>query len=95
MNSGGFSTRLKAMGKMKITQVFKPRSQKTTSILNNFLVLIDNNVAFGHEIIEACNKVNLLQSKEDTGSIKKGLSELKAEGWLSDSEFEFFSQILT
>jgi hypothetical protein len=52
-------------------------------------------VAFGHEIIEACNKVNLLQSKEDTGSIKKGLSELKAEGWLSDSEFEFFSQILT
>ena len=95
VNSGGLSTRFKAIGKMKITQVFQPRSQKITSILNNFLLLMENNVAFSHEIVEACSKTNILQSKEATDSIKKGLNELKTDGWLSENEFEFFSQVTT
>jgi hypothetical protein len=89
-----FSTRLKAIGKKKITQLFQPRSQKIISILNAFIALMENNVAFNHEINEACNKVNLLQSKEATELIKNGLSKLKEQGWLSDSEFESFRQKL-
>jgi hypothetical protein len=94
VNSLSLSARLKAMGKKKITQIFQPRSEKITSILNNFMTLLENNVAFSHDINEACVKANLLRSIETVQSIKKGLNELKLEGWLSESEFEFFTKIL-
>ena len=89
------NARLKAIGKKRITQLFQPRSQKIISILNSFIVLLGENIAFNHEINDACNKANLMQSREATELIKSGLNELKTEGWLSDGEFESFRQILT
>jgi hypothetical protein len=95
VSSGGISARLKAVGKKKVTQMLQPRSQKIISILNSFIGLMETNVAFSHDISEACSKANLLQSKENIELIKKGLRELNAEGWLSDSELESFSQSFT
>jgi hypothetical protein len=95
VSSMSFNARLKAIGKKRITQLFQPRSQRIVSILNSFIVLLEENVAFSHEINEACDKVNFLQSREAIESIKNGLGELRNEGWLSDSELEFFRQILT
>jgi hypothetical protein len=89
------NARLKAIGKKRITQLFQPRSQKITSILNSFIGLLAENIAFSHEINDACNKVNLMQSREATEMIKNGLNKLKTEGWLSDGEFESLRQILT
>jgi hypothetical protein len=95
VSSMDISARLKAIGKKRITQLFQPRSQKIISILNNFVVMLEENVAFSHEINEACRKADLMRSKEAVESIKNGLNELKMEGWLSDGEFESFRQILT
>lgn len=94
VSSMSLSAKLKAIGKKRITQLFQPRSQKITSILNSFIVLLGENIAFSHEINDACNKVNLLQSREATELIKNGLNELKTDGWLSDGEFVSFRQIL-
>jgi DNA repair exonuclease SbcCD ATPase subunit len=95
VSSMSLNAKLKAIGKKRISQLFQPRSQKVISILNRFMVLLGENIAFSHEINEACNKVNMLQSKETIELMKTGLNELKTEGWLSDSEFEAFRQILT
>jgi len=95
VSSMSLNARLKAIGKKRITQLFQPRSQKIISILNSFIVLLGENIAFSHEINDVCNKVNLLQLREATELIKNGLNELKTEGWLSDGEFESFRQILT
>ncbi len=95
VSSMDINARLKAIGKKKITLLLQPRSQKLISILNNFVVMLGENVAFSHEINEACSKVDLMRSKESVESIKNGLSELKTQGWLSDDEFVFFGQVLT
>jgi hypothetical protein len=87
--------RLKSLGRKKLTQLFQPRSQKTLTILNRFIVLLNENVAFRHEITEACSKASLLKSNEDRALIQNGLNELKEEGWISNDEFESFSQTLT
>jgi hypothetical protein len=93
-SSGGISARLRAVGKARVTQLFKPRSQKIISILNSFLRMLEENVAFNHEINEASDKANLLTSKDKIELIRNGLSQLRTEGWLSESELESFSQIL-
>jgi hypothetical protein len=92
IGNSGLGSRL--MGKRRITKLFQPRSQKILSILNSFLKLLDENVVFSHEINEACKKANMLESKEDLALMKKGLSDLELEGWLSASEYESFSKIV-
>ncbi len=92
VNEGGLSTKLKALGKAKISQLFQPRSRKITSILNSFIGLMDGNIVFNREISEACLKVNVLQTKKSQELVRSGLSKLGEQGWLSDSEIEDFNQ---
>lgn len=94
-NNISLGAKFRALGKSKITQLFQPRSQKIISKINIFLTLLDENIAFSHEINEACSKANLLGSKEKVELIKNGLSQLRTDGWLSDGEFESFSQVLS
>lgn len=93
VSSGGLGARLKAMGKVKISQLLQPRSKKISYILNSFIRLLEENIVFSHEINDACTKANLLQPKASE-SIKKGLDALKANDWLSEREFESFSQAI-
>jgi hypothetical protein len=95
VNAIDFGVRLKTLGRKKLTQLFQPRSQKIVSILNMFIGLIDENVAFRHEITEAAGKADLLKSSEDIASIKNGLNVLKEDGWISKEEFEAFTQALS
>jgi hypothetical protein len=90
----GFGARLRGLGKKKIEYLFQPRSQKIVSVLNRFLTLLDENIAFSHEIHDACGKANLLASKEKVEHIRAGLLELRAADLLSESEFEAFNQTL-
>jgi hypothetical protein len=50
------------------------------------------NIVFNREISEACLKVNVLQTKKAQELVRRGLSKLKEQGWLSNSEFEDFNQ---
>jgi hypothetical protein len=90
----GLGARLRGLGKKKIAYLFQPRSQKIVSALNRFLTLLDENIAFNHEIQDACGKANLLGAKEKVEQIRNGLSQLKTSDLLSESEFEAFSQML-
>ncbi|MCW4006857.1 MAG: hypothetical protein NWF04_09765 [Candidatus Bathyarchaeota archaeon] len=94
INSGGIGLRLKIMGKKRITQLLQTRSQKIISLLNRFITLLEENVAFSREISEACVDANLLQTKKSLKEIKSGLDTLTLEDWLSESEFELFTQRL-
>jgi hypothetical protein len=94
VGDNGLGARLRGWGKKKITYLFQPRSQKVVSVLNRFLTLLDENIAFSHEIHEACRKANLLGSKEKVEQIRNGLNQLKTADLLSQSEFEAFSQML-
>lgn len=95
VNSISFVVRFKgALGKARIKQLLQPRSKKITSILNKFLILMEQNAVFNREVNEACAKANLLRTRSLRESIKKGLAKLKGEGWLSEREYESFSQIL-
>ncbi|GAH07490.1 unnamed protein product, partial [marine sediment metagenome] len=85
-----FSARLKALGKARISQLLQPRFDKLTSILNSFMCLLDENIVFNREISEACMKANLLQMKKAQEIVRKGLSKLNEQGWVSNSEFESF-----
>jgi hypothetical protein len=92
----GVSTKLKsAMGKVKISQLFQPRSKKIVSILHKFAVLLEEDVAFSREINEACRKANLLDAENLRQSIATGLNELKENDWLSEQECKSFNQIMT
>ena len=93
IGNSGLGSRL--MGKKRINKLFQSRSQKIVSILNRFLKVIDENVVFSNEITEACKKANILESKEDLALMKKGLSELEIEGWLSSAEYASFGKIIT
>jgi DNA repair exonuclease SbcCD ATPase subunit len=94
VSDSGLSTKLKCIGKTKITQLLQPRSKKIISILNNFIGLLDENIVFCREISEACMKANLLQTTKSKEATKDGLKRLKEKGWLSNNEFEQFNQAL-
>lgn len=92
-NSIGFTTKLKgALGKAKVKHLLVPRFKAITSLLEGLSVLAEKNAAFAREIFEAGEKADLLKSKSKRKSIENGLEKLKVEGWLSDKEFEAFSQ---
>src|SRR3972149_4363095 len=94
VGSVGVGAKLRsAMGKMKISQLFQPRSKKVVSLLHKFAILLEEDVAFGSEINEACRKANLLDAENLKQSIAAGLNKLKEDGWWSEQERKSFSQI--
>lgn len=96
VGSVGVGAKLRgAIGKVKISQLFQPRSKKIVSILNKFAVLLEENIAFGHEINEACSKANMLDTENLRQSIETGLNKLKEDDWLSEQECKSFNQIMT
>jgi len=95
LSDGGLGTRLKAVGKTKISQIFQPRYRKITSILNKFIALLNEDIVFSREMSEACLKANLTEMQSSREGIKNGLNSLKEKGWLSEKEVELYSQALS
>jgi DNA repair exonuclease SbcCD ATPase subunit len=96
VGSVGVGAKLRsAMGKVKIRQLFQPRSKKIISLLHKFAVLLEEDVAFGSEINEACHKANILKAENLRQSIAAGLDKLKEDGWVSEQERESFRQMMT
>jgi len=95
VGSVGVGAKLRsAMGKMKISQLLQPRSKKIVSLLHKFAVLLEEDVAFGSEINEACRKANLLDAENLRQSIVAGLDKLKEDGWLSEQERASLRQMM-
>ncbi|MDW8041038.1 MAG: hypothetical protein RMJ03_06460 [Nitrososphaerota archaeon] len=95
VNSIGFTARLKgALGKAKVKHLLTPRFKAVGSLLEKLPTLVEKDVAFAREIYEAGERVNLLKNEASRKTISEGLRKLRDEGWLSDKEFEAFSQKL-
>jgi len=95
VNSITLSVKFKgALGKAKIKQILQPRSKTIPSLLNKFLLTMRQNVVFNREMNEACEKANIMLTKNSRESIRKGLKKIKEEGWFSEREHESFSQML-
>lgn len=95
-NSIGFAAKLKgALGRARIKQLLTPRFKAVTSLLERLPALIEKDVAFAREIHELGEKSNMLGKSSKLKTLEEGLKKLKEEGWLSEKEFEVFSQRLT
>lgn len=92
-NSIGLATKLKgALGRAKIKQLLVPRFGTIASLMDTIQALTQQNAVFETEIRELGVEANILNSSLVREDIKKGLAYIKNEGWLSDKEYEAFSQ---
>jgi len=96
VNSIGFIAKLKgALGRAKIKQLLTPKFKAITSLLERLPALLEKDAAFAREIHELGEKANILSESSKRKPLEEGLKKLKDEGWLSEKEFEAFSQRLT
>ena len=94
--SMGILTKFKRVfGVAKIKSLLQHRSKAITSLLNQLLTVIEHSPVFEKEISDAGVKANILRTKESRKRIKIGLERLRNEGWISESEFQTFSELLT
>jgi len=94
--SMGILTKFKRVfGVAKIKSLLQHRSKSITSFLNQLLIVVEHNPVFEKEISDAGVKANILRPKESRKRIKIGLEGLRDEGWISESEFQAFSELLT
>jgi len=94
-NSVSFLAKLKgALGKARVKQIITRRFETITSYLNKFPASIDQNSVLEREINEAVVDADILKKETGREQILNGLKRLKEEGWLSEKEYEVFSQKL-
>ena len=95
-NTVGFSTRLKsALGRAKIKQLLVPRFEVITSLMDTILVLAQQNAVFETEMGELGERTSILNRDLMRESVRKGLSDLRNEGWISEKEYEALNQKIT
>ena len=93
VGSMGIKTKLKGVfGAGKMKSFLQPRSQSISTLLDRLVDLTQENPVFEKEITEAGTDANILRTTEQKVGIKKGLTELKDEGWISDSEYQFLNE---
>ncbi len=87
VGSMGIKTKLKGVfGAGKMKSFLQSRSPAIATLIDRLVDLIQENPVFEKEITEAGTKANILRTKESQLAIKKGSTELKDEGWISENE---------
>mgnify|MGYP003931403905 CR=1 FL=1 len=95
VGSMGIKTRLKGVfGAGKMKSFLQSRSPAIATLVDRLVDLTQENPVFETEIIEAGSKANILRTKELQAEVKKGLTELKDEGWISENELELLNKEL-
>jgi hypothetical protein len=95
-NTVGFSTKLKgALGRSKTKGLLAPRFETVASLVDTIQVLIHQNAMFENEIKEKGARNHMLSMDAMREKIRKGMLDLKNEGWLSDKEFEALNRQLS
>lgn len=91
----GILTKFKGVfGVAKVKSILEPRSKIIAALLDGLLPLIAQNPVFEKEIVDAGTEANMLRTKDLRRKITEGLEALEEEGWLSESEFQTFSEFL-
>jgi hypothetical protein len=91
----GIKTKLKGVfGAGKMKAFLQSRSQAMATLLDRLVDLTRENPVFEKEITEAGIQANILRKTELKEGIKKGLTELKDEGWISETEFQILNERL-
>lgn len=89
VNSMGIKTKLKGVfGAGKMKSFLQSRSEPIQVLVDQLVDLIQNNPVFEKEITEAEKKANILQTTELKEKVKKGLTELRDDKWISDNEYQ-------
>ncbi|MBN1784502.1 MAG: hypothetical protein JW815_02055 [Candidatus Bathyarchaeota archaeon] len=93
VGSMGIKTKLKGVfGAGKMKAFLQPRSQAIATLLDRLVDLTQENPVFEKEITEAGIQANILRTTELKEEIKNGLTELKDEGWISETEFQILNE---
>jgi hypothetical protein len=93
VGSMGIKAKLKGVfGAGKMKTFLQSRSQALTTLLDRLVDLTEGNPVFEKEITEAGINANILRTAELKAEVKKGLTELRDEGWISENEFEDLNQ---
>ena len=94
VGSMGIKTKLKGVfgsGKMKC--FLQSRSQVIEALLDRLVDLTQENPVFENEITQAEIKANILGTPELKERVKKGLTELRDDKWMSNSEYQYLSTL--
>lgn len=90
IGSMGIKTKLKGVfGSGKMKAFLTSRSSAIAALVDKLVDLTQENPVFQKEITEAGLKASILRTAEMRVGIKRGVTELKDEGWISENEFEF------
>jgi len=93
VGSMGIKPKLKGVfGAGKMKSFLQSRSQAITTLLDQLVDLTQENPVFEKEITEAGIKANILRTTELQVGVKKGLKELRDEGWISENEFQILNE---
>jgi len=94
VNSVSLLAKIKgALGRRKIKQLLVPRFRAMTLFLNKFPAFIERDAVFEREVNEAGDKADVLKTHSMREQILEALKQLKEEGWLSEKEYEAFTEI--
>jgi len=95
VGSMGIKTKLKGVfGAGKMKSFLQCRSQAIATLLDRLVDLTQENPVFEKEITEAGIKANILRTTELQVGVKKGLTELRDEGWISENEFQILNELV-
>ena len=93
VGSMGIRTKLKGVfGAGKMKSFLQSRSQAIATLLDRLVDLTQENPVFEKEITEVGIKANILRTTELQVGIKKGLTELRDESWISENEFQILNE---
>ena len=93
VGSMGIKTKLKGVfGAGKMKAFLQSRSQSLATLLDRLVDLTQENPVFEKEITEAGIEADILRTTEQKVGIKKGLTELKDEGWISENEHQILNE---
>jgi len=88
----GMITKFKGMlGVSKIKSLFQQRSKAVTTILDQLITLIERDPVFKRDLHDAGVHASILQTTESREQIRKGLEDLRNEGWISINEAQTLS----
>lgn len=95
VGSMGILTKFKgAFGITRMKSFLQHRSKPLAAFLNQLVALLEEDPVFEKETSDAGIQVSIQGTKESREYIKKGLGELKEEGWVSENEFQTLRKFL-
>ena len=87
-------TKLKGVfGAGKMQSFLQSRSEIIAALLDRLVDLIQENPVFEKEITKAGLKANILRSTELRVAIKRGITELRDENWISENEYQNLNKL--